>query len=82
MCPKSQKKSTRERLAELEHEQWVHWTKYFLNNLTIENKDRWMKQCETPYNQLTEKEKDSDRIWADKVLNICFGHLAPLVGEV
>lgn len=58
----------REQLAALEHEQWFHWTRYFLNNLTPENIERWQRQCATPYELLTEKEKDSDREWADKVL--------------
>ncbi len=29
---------------------------------------RWIRQMETSYADLTEKEKDSDREWADKVL--------------
>jgi len=29
---------------------------------------RWKRQIETPYADLTEREKDSDRAWADKVL--------------
>jgi hypothetical protein len=62
--------SLREQLAELEHEQWAHWTEYVLDNLTSENIERWKKQIKTPYNSLTEKEKDSDRAWADKVIKI------------
>ncbi len=63
-------KSLREQLADLEHEQWAHWTKYFLENLNEDNRLRWGKQAITPYYQLSEKEKDSDREWADKVLKI------------
>ena len=59
-----------ERLAELEHDQWAHWTKYMLDNLTPENIARWRKQIETPYAELSEKEKDSDREWAVKVFNV------------
>lgn len=58
----------REKIADLEHEQWAHWTKYMLDNLTPENIARWRKQIDTPYAELSEKEKDSDRAWADKVL--------------
>lgn len=29
---------------------------------------RWRRQIDTPYGELSEKEKDSDREWADKVL--------------
>ena len=37
---------------------------------------RWKRQIETPYADLSEKEKNSDRSWADKViaaLDICGG---------
>jgi len=58
-----------EALAELEHEQWAHWTKYMLGNLTPDNISRWKKQVKTPYAELSEKEKESDRKWANKVMN-------------
>ena len=57
-----------ERLADLEHQQWAHWTKYMLDNLTPENIERWRGQIETPYADLTEKEKEIDREWAVKSL--------------
>lgn len=60
----------REKLAELEHRQWAHWTRYMLDNLSLENIERWKRQLETPYNELPEIEKDSDRVWADKVLEV------------
>ncbi len=60
----------REELAALEHEQWVRWTRHFLDNATPENVARWRRQCETPYDQLTEAEKDKDRAWADRVLTL------------
>lgn len=59
-----------EKLAELEHIQWSHWTKYMLDNMTPENIARWRRQIETPYSELSEKEKDSDREWAIKALEI------------
>ena len=34
----------------------------------IEAIKRWERQIETPYADLSEKEKDSDREWADRVL--------------
>jgi hypothetical protein len=81
-----------EDLAELEHKQWSHWTKYMLNRLKqLENeqdafdpykvmhqKQNWHRQIATPYSKLTEKEKDSDRIWAAKSLEIIAKHLAEL----
>ncbi len=65
----------REKLAELEHQQWCHWTKYFLDNLMDEedlkkNINKWAKQAITPYEDLSEKEKDSDREWADRVIKL------------
>ncbi len=60
----------REQLAELEHVQWATWTKYFIENLTPINIERWQRQIETPYKELTEKEKDSDREWADKIIKL------------
>lgn len=63
-------KALRELLADLEHRQWAHWTRYMLDNLTDENIARWKRQIATPYDQLTEKEKDSDREWADKVITL------------
>jgi hypothetical protein len=59
-----------EELAELEHEQWIEWTSYMLNNLTKENIQRWKRQLEIKYSDLTEKERWSDRRWAEKVLEL------------
>ena len=55
-----------EAVAAIEHDQWAHWTRYMLDNLTPENARRWDWQCVTPYNELSETEKDSDRKWAVK----------------
>lgn len=55
-----------EKIAEIEHEQWIHWTKYMLDNLTDANIQRWKTQIQTPYSELSEKE--SDRKWARKVI--------------
>ncbi len=57
-----------EKLANLEHKQWAHWTNYMLKNLTKENIERWKKQIKQPYSKLSEKEKESDRKWARRVL--------------
>ena len=59
-----------ERLAALKHEQWAHWTKHMLANLTPENIARWERLAATPYAELTEAEKDKDREWAEKVLDL------------
>ena len=64
-----EKREIVERVAALEHEQWAHWTAYMLDNLTPENIARWKRQIDTPYDRLTEQEKESDRRWAQKHLD-------------
>jgi len=63
-----------ERLAELEHDQWAHWTEYMLDNMTPENIERWKRQIATPYSELSDKEKESDRSWAYKAAKIMCEH--------
>lgn len=73
----------RERLAELEHEQWSHWETYRKKRMReldpdndlncdkmVEQIENWNRLRKTKYQDLTEKEKESDRKWADKVLDI------------
>lgn len=59
-----------EKLAALEHEQWAHWTGYMLDNLTDENISRWRRQVKINYHDLSEKEKESDREWAWKTIEV------------
>lgn len=63
-------------LAELEHEQWIAWSKDIARteNITPERLERWRKLWR-PYSELTEAEKDQDREWAQKVLKIVKKHL-------
>lgn len=69
----------REQLAALAHdEQWTGWMEYLFGlsrrnpdgSVTIpaEHVARWMRQMATPYAQLSEQEKNSDREEADRVL--------------
>ena len=64
-------KILREKLAELEHEQWMEWSKEISRKeeLSIERLKRWQNLWK-PYNELPEVEKEQDRVWADKVLAI------------
>ena len=66
-----------EKLAEIEHQRWADWQKYMHSKCEKEglpNSDgnynriipanlflNWEKQIKTLYNDLSEKEKDSDR---------------------
>ena len=70
----------REELAALEHEQWTRWMKHIFAK-SIEHSDghveipldfvlRWKRQINTPYADLSESEKDSDRAEADKILDL------------
>lgn len=60
-----------EELARMEHERWCHWQRYLHSkcrrgpdgSLTIpaELVAHWERQIVTPYSELTEAEKESDR---------------------
>lgn len=76
-----------EALAALEHERWSHWQRYLHEqcesnsdgSLTIpaELVTRWKRQMSTPYQLLTEKEKNSDR----EVVSRDLEHLIEIVKE-
>jgi hypothetical protein len=57
----------RESLAELEHEQWIKWSQAIAPEVSQERQERWAKLW-IPYPELTEEQKDQDRVWADKSL--------------
>ena len=70
----------REALAAYAHEAWSGWMEYLFSKSTT-NADgsitippdlvaRWLRQIGTAYIDLPEAEKDSDRIEADKMLDI------------
>ena len=56
-----------ERVAELEHEQWMAWSKSVAPEVSAERRARWEKYW-VPYDQLPEDIKELDRDWARKVL--------------
>lgn len=62
------KKEEVEKIAAFMHYQWACWTDYMLNNFNTENVLRWKRQIKDPYENLSEKEKNSDREWAVKLL--------------
>lgn len=69
-----------EKLADYEHDRWSRWQKYLFSkciinkdgNLTIPKEfvDRWNRQMNTNYENLSKKEKDSDRKEAIRILKI------------
>ena len=67
-----------EKLSALEHDQWVQYSKSVYNqirqsasreDLMRKATDKWLSKWK-PYHLLSESEKDKDRIWANKVLEI------------
>lgn len=75
--------SIREKLADVQHGIWVHWMAYLFScsttnldgSVTIpaEKVERWKRQMNTTYTELTNKEQDSDREQADKTLLVISG---------
>lgn len=73
-------KDLKEDLANLAHDQWSHWMKYMFSK-SVENQDgsitipkelveRWTRQMNTDYANLSESEQDSDRNEANKFLEV------------
>jgi hypothetical protein len=75
------KLEVREAVAAVQHDLiWSHWTKYQFSqcienddgslNIPAELVDRWRRQADTLYVNLTDQEKQSDLHQADKVLDL------------
>ncbi len=72
-----------EALADKEHASWSHWMEYLFSRCPFTEKSdaiiprelvaRWKKQAATPYAELSEQEKQSDR---DEV-----AHILPIIKE-
>ncbi len=76
---------TREKLARLAHEQWSGWIEYMFSKcktLKVDGEncliipawavERWGRQKDTLYGNLSEDEKNSDRVEADRFLKVFF----------
>ena len=74
-------KELTEKLAKLEHEQWVAWSKDLAEKekLSESRIERWKKYW-IPYEQLSEDVKEHDRVWARKVL-VALGVLCSKCGS-
>ena len=78
----------REKLANLCHEQWSGWMQYLFSKceknvdgtMTMPQwaVERWVRQMQTPYADLSGAEQDSDRTEADKFLGLCGSENAAL----
>jgi hypothetical protein len=56
-----------ERMAEVEHVQWMEWSKSVAPEVSPERRERWKKYW-VPYDQLPDDVKELDRAWARKAL--------------
>jgi len=69
--PQSTLDKLMEELADIEHQRWSHWQRYMHSkcerksdgSLVIPSElvGQWERQIATPYDSLTESEKESDR---------------------
>ena len=58
-----------ESLAEIEHEQWMHWSKAVAGDVSDATRNKWQRSC-VAYAELTEEAKETDRVWARKVTTL------------
>jgi hypothetical protein len=56
-----------EALAEIEHEQWMHWSQAVAPQVLTCIAENWQKSW-VDYAELTEELKEADRVWARKVV--------------
>ncbi len=72
-----------EKLAALEHDRWASWQRHMHSKgshdiegrLCIDSQlfQHWERQINTPYEQLTEREKEMDRVEVRKYLKLIQG---------
>lgn len=80
----------REKLAAIEHERWADWQKWCHkvlreNNPSPEQGDileRWDRQIETPYSELSDKEKASDMEQADRYWHLILADRTALLDQL
>ncbi len=81
--------NSREQLADIEHQRWSDWQKYMHSKMIDNGKgfleideefiNRWATQIRTPYSELSEKEKDSDREQVERYLPMLVKKLRDLL---
>jgi hypothetical protein len=74
-----------EEVADMQHQIWAHWMTYLFSRcpavdgqvlIPASLVERWLRQINTPYSELTEIEKESDRQVAAEALSVVYGHRA------
>lgn len=65
-----------EELANLEHRQWVHWSKKIAEaeNISDPRLKRWKETWATVYDDLSEQAKIEDKFWAIEAIKIVINH--------
>lgn len=71
-----------EELADLEHQQWMHWSQYVAENHDIPDglQEKWEENWR-PYQDLSEELKEKDRKWARKVHDQVLDRVITLVEQ-
>jgi hypothetical protein len=58
-----------ETLAEVEHQQWLHWSNAVAPEVADATRQKWERSW-IDYSHLTEEVKEADRVWARKVVAV------------
>lgn len=85
------KKNHFEMLAHIQHEIWSHWMEYLFSVskdlgehgtfIPPEHGDRWGRQMNNFYSELTEKEKQSDRSQVEKFWHVIENIIAQTIKD-
>lgn len=78
-------------LASIEHERWAHWQRYVHERCTPVGQEgdlvipgelvkRWVREMNTPYSELPEEQKESDREQVRKYLPVILDALDAIRG--
>ena len=63
----------REAVSNLIHLEWLRWAKTIIKtepNLSVERKTRWESECFKDYEDLSEEQKNLDRMFADRFIKL------------
>ena len=56
-----------ESLAEIEHEQWIHWSQAVSGEVSDATRNKWQRSW-VAYAELADEMQEADRVWARKVV--------------
>ncbi len=70
-----------EALADWEHQTWAGWAQWMIDNWDEAHIQGWKRQIATPYAELPENEKESDRREARGVLNVIGSFISEAIND-